>query len=170
MARYPRPRIEAERPSGDPDVVQAFHGGALSDAALPAGPCSTQFGTGGGESLSRFRESRGAGCSGSDHRGVQHQQLAAEALDPVPSLRAGIVEPPTAERPRRKRKGGDNDDEHHRDQQDRSQQDGGHRIDRTPETAAAAGLAGMTGSIRRQSRESARNRKEEEEEEEEGGG
>ena len=161
VAGYPRPGIEAERPSGDPDVVQAFHRGALSDAALPAGPCGTQFGTGGGESLSSFRESRGAECSRSDHRGVQHQQLAAEALDPVPSLRPGIVKPATAERPRRKREGRDNDDEHHRDQQDRSQQDGGHRIDRTPETAVAAGLAAMKGASRRPPRELATNGKEE---------
>ena len=134
VAGYPRPGIEAERPSCDPDVVQAFHGSALSDTALPAGPRDTQFGTGGGEPLCSFRESRGADCSRSDRRGVQHQQLPAEAFDPMPGLRASIVELATVVRARRERKGGDNNDEHHRDQGDRSQQDGGHRIDGTPDT------------------------------------
>jgi len=39
------------------------------------------------------------------------------------------------------RKGADNDEEHHRDQHDRSQQDGGHRTNRTPATSLVAGLA-----------------------------
>ena len=139
VAGYPRPGIEAERPSCDPDVVQAFHGGAFSDTALPAGPRDTQFGTGGGESLCSFRESRGANCSRSDRRGIQHQQLAAEAFNPVPSLRASIVKLATAVRARSKREGGDNNDEHHRDKQDRSQQDGGHRLDSTPDRMRRAG-------------------------------
>jgi len=116
--------------------VQAFDGGAFSDTALLAGPRGTQFGTGGGESLCRFRECRGAGRSRSDRRGVQHQQFTAEAFNPVPSLRACIVELATAVRTRRKRKKGDTNDEDDRDKQDRSQQDCGHRIDGTPEISA----------------------------------
>jgi hypothetical protein len=103
-------------------VVQAFDGGVLSDAALPAGSCGPQLGTGGGKSLSSFRQSRGADCSGPDRRTVQHQQLAAETFHPMPSLRAGVVKLATTVSARRKRKGGDNNDEHHRDQQDRRQQ------------------------------------------------
>jgi hypothetical protein len=125
-------------------VVQALHGGALSDPALSAGSCDTQFGTGGGESLCSFRESLGANCSTSDRRGVQHQQLAAEAFDPMPSLRTGVVKLATAVRAHRKRKGADNNDEHHRDQHDRSQQDCGHRFDGTPEATAAGGLSRAT--------------------------
>ena len=126
--------------------MQAFDGSVLRDAALPAGPRGSQLSTGSGESLSRFRQSRGANCSGPDRRTVQHQQLAAETFHPMPSLRAGVVKLATTVSARRKRKGGDNNDEHHRDQQDRRQQNGGHRIDGTPDTTVVAGADGSTSS------------------------
>jgi hypothetical protein len=116
-------------------VVQAFNGSVLSDPALPAGPRATQLGTGGGKSLSGFRQSRGADRTRPDRSAVKHQQLATEAFNPMPSLRAGIVKLATTVSARRKRQGGSNNDEHHGDQQDRSQQHGGHRINSTPETS-----------------------------------
>jgi hypothetical protein len=129
--------VEAERPSRRPDVVQTFTGSVLSDAALPAGPRGPQLGTGGGETLGSFGQARGADCSAPDRRTVEHQQLAAETFDPVPSLCAGVVKLATLVGARCKRKGGDDNDEHHRDQQHRSQQNGGHRTDSTPFQARA---------------------------------
>jgi hypothetical protein len=113
-------------------VVQALDGRVLSDAALPARPRGPQLGTGGGKSLSSFGQSRGGDCSRPDGRAVQHQHLAAETFNPMPSLRTGVVKLATTVSARRKRKGGDNSDEHHRDQRDRRQQNGSHHIDSTP--------------------------------------
>jgi hypothetical protein len=128
----PRAGIEAERPARRPDVVQAFDSSVLSDAALPAGPRGPQLGTGGGEPLGCFRQPRGADCSAPDRRTVEHQQLAAEPFNPMPSLGAGVLKLATMGGAHREREGGDDNDEHHRNQEHRSQQNGGHRVDSTP--------------------------------------
>jgi hypothetical protein len=112
-------------------VVQAFDSSVLSDAALPAGPRGPQLGTGGGKSLGSFRQPRRADRSAPDRRTVEHQQLAAETFNPMPSLCAGVIKLATMVSARRERESGDDNDEHHRNQQHRSQQNGGHRIDST---------------------------------------
>jgi hypothetical protein len=73
-------------------VVQAFDGSVLSDAALSARPRGPQLGTGGGKSLSSFGQSRGGDCSRPDGRADQHQQLAAETFNPMPTV--GVDEAP----------------------------------------------------------------------------
>ncbi len=120
-------------------MVQPFDGSVLSDPALPSGPRGRQLRIGGGKSLSSFPQPRRVDRSAANRRSVQHQQLGTEAFNPVPSLRAGVVELATTVRASRKRKGGDNDEEHHRDQHDRSQQDGGHWTDSTPATSLRGG-------------------------------
>jgi hypothetical protein len=94
--------------------MQAFDGSVLSDAALPAGPRGPQLGTSGGESLGSFRQPGWADGSAPDRRTVEHQQLAAETFDPVPSLCAGVGKLATMVGPRCNGEGGDNNDEHHR--------------------------------------------------------
>jgi hypothetical protein len=106
--------LAAKRPARRPDVVQSFDGSALSDPALSAGRGGPQLGTGGGETLGSFAQPRGPGCSAPDRRTVEHQQLAAETFDPVPSLCAGVGKLATMVGPRCNGEGGDNNDEHHR--------------------------------------------------------
>jgi len=73
-------------------VVQAFHRRFPCHAALPRGPRDRELGTGSGESLGSF----GQACSSSRPEPgsgpVKHEQLAAEAFNPMPCLRTGVVE------------------------------------------------------------------------------
>jgi hypothetical protein len=54
-------------------VVQAFHGGFLRDAALSRGPRGPEFGTGGGESLGSFGQSRGTYRAEPGNGAVEHE-------------------------------------------------------------------------------------------------
>ena len=105
-------------------------GSAAKDAAL---------GTGSGESLGSFGQSHRASRREPGSRPIEHQQLAAQPFNPVPCLRAGVVETAATVRARRKRKGDDDNDEHHREQHHRGHQHSGHRLDGTRETAVAVG-------------------------------
>jgi len=127
----PRTGIEAERPARGPHVVQAFHGRLLSDAALSRGPRCRELGTGSGESLSGFGQSRSGSRPEAGSGPVEHEQLAAQPFDPVPGLRAGVVEPAVEVRTSREREDGDDNDEHHRDQHHRGHQHCGHGLDGT---------------------------------------
>jgi len=112
-------------------VVQAFHGRFLRDAALSRGPRGPELGTGSGESLGSF----GQACSSSRPEPgsgpVKHEQLAAEAFNPMPCLRTGVVELAATVRASREHEGGDDNDEHHRDQHHRGHQHCGHGLDGT---------------------------------------
>jgi hypothetical protein len=134
--------LAAKRPARRPDVVQSFNRAVLCDAALPARPRGRQLGAGRRKSFRSFRQPRGTACSEPDRRGVQRHHLAAETFNPMSSLRASVVKLATTVSTRRKPNGSDNNDEHHRDQQDRSQQDGGHRIDSTPEGTVVTDISG----------------------------
>ncbi|MEN3267677.1 MAG: hypothetical protein V7646_4571 [Pseudonocardia sp.] len=107
-------------------MVQAFDGRFLRNAALSGGPSGPQLGTGSGESLGSFGQSRGASRREPDSRPVEHQQLAAQPFNPVPCLRADVVETAPTVRARRKHKRGDDNDEYHRDQHHRSHQHSRH--------------------------------------------
>jgi hypothetical protein len=56
----PRAGIEAERPARGTDVVQAFDGRVLRDAALSLGPRARELGTRSSESFGSFGQSRSA--------------------------------------------------------------------------------------------------------------
>jgi hypothetical protein len=148
MTGYSGAGIEAERPSGRPNVVQSFDGGVLSDSALSSRPRGRQLNIGGGKSLSSFAEPCRVDRSAANGRSVQSQQLGTEAFNPVPSLRAGVAELATTVRASRKRKGGDNDEEHSHDQHHCGQQNGGHWPDCTPVTSLVAELAGGPAATR----------------------
>jgi hypothetical protein len=112
-------------------VVEAFDGCVVRDAALCRGPRGAELGTGSGESLGRLGQPRGMSGFGPRRGRVEHEQLTAEALDPMSGLGAGVIELAAAVRAGREREGADDNDEHHRDQHHRGHQHCGHRLDGT---------------------------------------
>ncbi len=150
----PRAGIEAERPARGPDVVQAFDGRVLRDPALSRGPRARELGTGSGESLGSFGRSRSTSRPEAGSGPVDDEKLAAQPFNPMPGLRAGVVELAATVRASREREGGDDNDEHHRDQHHRGHQYCGHGLDGTRQSAVGVGLAGARdlrrGACRRQ--------------------